>query len=709
MTQMGVILGTAAYMSPEQAKGRAVDKRSDLWAFGVILLEMLTGRPTFHGETVAHVIASVLKDSPDFSGLPANTPVAIRRLLRRCLEKDSRKRIADASDARLEIEDAVSGAGELAPAAATLPVEPRWKRALPWIVAAAAVVSLIVVAGRQGRTAEPTGQALVRIDVDFGVDLADPDAFAISPDGQRLAYLAQGADGVHSLVTRRLGDENATTLVANVVRSMWNAPFFSPDSQWVGFFADRKLKKVPVEGGAAANVADAIAAGLASWGEAEIVTSLTFSGALSRVPVNGGPPVSIPGSAAEAGASVLPGGRALLFYSRSLGGISVMPASGEAVLVAKTPVAALQYVPGYILYADDTYTLGAIPFDAGRLTATGAPFPLMEGIDAFSASLNGTLVVHRGTGIANGPGDRRVMKWLDASGATDVLIDQPDAYASPRLSPDGRRMVMTIRKEGRINIWVRDLEKGAMTQLTFEEATNFPLWLDAQHVLFGKADGVYVIRVDRSGQPKRILDRPLTIESVSPDGTKIAATVRSEKTARDIVIVPLEGLGEGVRAGAPAPFLDTDADEINPAFSPDGRWIAYAVGGQGMEYAVYVRPASGASGQWLVPGSGLGFKPVWAPAGKRLFFQMGTGELMTTEYSVSGESFVVGPGKTFGSGQRLLRMGAAPTYVVSASGTRVGTLSAPPETLARNRRASHTVFLNFLDELERRAAKVAGK
>jgi serine/threonine-protein kinase len=283
-------------------------------------------------------------------------------------------------------------------------------------------------------------------------------------------------------------------------------------------------------------------------------------------------------------------------------------------------------------------------------------------------------------------------------------VDRPEAYATPHFSPDGKRLLVSIFNDGRYNLWIRDLDRGSMSQLTFDQNVHSPQWLDARTVLFTTADGVHVLRADGSGKPRRILDTALTLESVSSDGRKLAVTRRADKTARDVFIVPLEGAGDAVTAGQPVPFLETAADEINPAFSPDGRWIAYATGDQGNEYAVYVRPASGAGGQWLIQGSGLGFKPVWAPSGNRLFFQMGTGELMTADYSVSGASFVVGAVKPFGPGRSLMRIGAAPTYFVTASG-RVGTLAAPPETAAGSRRASHTIFLNFLDEIARRAAK----
>jgi len=466
-TMQGVILGTAAYMSPEQARGKAVDKRTDIWAFGCVLYELLTGKQAFTGGDVTEILAAVVMKEPAFDALPAATPSTIRTLLRLCLRKDKRQRLPDAGAARLEIEEAIaapkdSGTTQAAPASTSK---------LSWAVAAAlAVISVGALFG-WWRATRPVEHPLVRLDVDLGPDvsLGSPrgaDAI-LSPDGSRLVYVSQGR-----LFSRRLDQPNATELAGTQGAF---EPFFSPDGQWVAFFTTSKLQKISVEGGSAITLCAAPVGMGGSWGEdGNIIASLSSAGGLSRIPSAGGPPTPVTdlqsGEQTHRWPQILPGGKAVLFTANTAGtafdgaNIDVMSLADHHSKTLLRGGTFGRYLPGGHLIYVNRGTLFAVPFDVDRLEVHGTPAPVLDQISynagQGSAQLDfsqaGTLI-HR-SGGAMGAGLSTVA-WLDGGGKVQPLLAKPGAYDNPTLSPDGKRLAFIESGPGTgFDLWTVPLE-----------------------------------------------------------------------------------------------------------------------------------------------------------------------------------------------------------------------------------------------------------
>ncbi len=396
-TQTGIILGTAAYMSPEQAAGKAVDKRSDLWAFGVVVMEMLTGRQVFKGETVSHVLAAVLKDEPDWTALPLQTPASVRTLLRRCLEKDRKRRIADAADVRLEIDDApLAASGDGMRVGVPVP-QAAWRLALPWAVVgalAAGLATVLVLWAPWRKTMPPP--APLRLSAELGADVSLTfglgDAMSLSPDGAVIAFVGQKGAGDPQLYVRQLTQLQATALSGT---DEAHSPFFSPDGQWIAFFADGKLKKIAVTGGSVVTLCDAPNGRGGAWGEDGTIVFLpNTAGSLMRVSSAGGMPEPLTslaeGEFTQRWPQVLPGGKAVLF---SGGGVAAGAWDDASLVVQALPTGARtlvqrggyhgRYLPsglgsperagregGHLVYLHDG-TLFAAPFDLDRLAVTG--------------------------------------------------------------------------------------------------------------------------------------------------------------------------------------------------------------------------------------------------------------------------------------------------------------------------------------------------
>jgi serine/threonine protein kinase len=456
MTQAGMILGSAAYMSPEQAKGRAADRRSDVWAFGVVLYEMLTGQRAFKGEDVSDTLAFILTREPDWTALPADTPPLIRRLLRRCLEKERKRRLDSAADARLEIEEAMTASSAVEAAAAQSEPAPRsaWSRALTWTLAAstlglAIALALLLAPWRASRGVE---RPLVRLDVDLGADVSLPASapegasVIISPDSTRIVYVS-ASSGPARLVTRRLDQPRTTDLQGTEDAS---GPFFSPDGQWVGFFARGKLNKVPVEGGLVVPLSDIPRVVGASWGDDGYVVAAMGAGGLVRIPSGGGAatPLTDPGNEEDyLLPQVLPGGQAVLFLALRAGidkqsiqqNIEVIRVRDRRRKTLLRSATSPRYLPsGHLVYTKGA-TLFALPFDLDRLETSGTAVPVLEdvavqpvsGLAQFDVSRSGTMVYRKDPGSAVG---MTRVQWLDASGKKDTVMAKPAVFSAPRLS-----------------------------------------------------------------------------------------------------------------------------------------------------------------------------------------------------------------------------------------------------------------------------------
>ena len=533
MTQTGMIMGTAAYMAPEQARGDKVDKRADIWAFGVVLYEMLTGGSLFAAATTSDTLAGVLKTEPDMSKIPAQ----VRPVVERCLRKDPRRRWRDIGDVRMALEEGPTNAPD--------PPAPAPRRSVLLWALAGAVAILAVAAWALWRLGQPVDLPLIRLSVDLGPDAVKGSNLTaiISPDGRRLVFTTHSGNGKQQLATRLLEQAQVTVLPGT---ENGRDPFFSPDSQWVGFFADGKLKKISVQGGAPITLCDTQRDSGASWGEdGTIIAALSLLSPISRVPAAGGTPQRLPelgkGDLTHSWPQVMPGGLAAI-STASPRGSGMEDASIEAISlrsgVTKTLVAEAyfgRYLPasrdrGYLVYVHQGVLFG-VAFDPVRLELQGAPEPLLEDVAANSTdgggqfdfsmapSGHGTLVYLAGKQT----GQTWPVVWLDSSGKMSSLIATPGLYGEPRFSPDRRRLALTTTTSSGTNIYSYDLQRETMTQLTFGGHADVPVWTpDGTHIVFlsGSDYGFWWIRADGSGEPQRIFEakNPIVPWSFSPDG-----------------------------------------------------------------------------------------------------------------------------------------------------------------------------------------------
>jgi serine/threonine-protein kinase len=636
--------------------------------------------------------------------------------LSRCLRKDKRQRLADATGLRIEIEDAIaapkdSGVMQAAPASTS-------KLLLAvGAVAAVLVVFLGVTSWGWWRATRPVERALVRLDVDLGPDvslgsLLGADAI-LSPDGRRMVYASQSR-----LFTRRLDQPNATELAGTQGAF---APFFSPDGQWVAFFTTVKLQKISVEGGSAITLCDATNGTGGSWGEdGNIIAALNSTGGLSRIPSAGGPPMPVTdlqsGEFTHRWPQILPGGKAVLFTA----GAAAVAFDGANIVVMsladhrrKTLVRGGtygRYLPsGHLVYVNRG-TLFAVPFDVERLEVHGTPAPVLDQVGYNAAqgsaqldfSQNGTLIYRSGGAV----GGLLTVAWLDGAGKAQPLLAKPGVYALPSMSPDGQRLALGVRDGSGADIWVYDWQRDTMTRLTFTGTANGPLWSpDGRYIAFrAVGEGMSVIRSDGSGKPQ-----PLTQSknfqapwSFSPDGKRLAFFEVDSKTSGDLWTVPLESDNAGLRGGKQEVFLQTPATELAPSFSPDGRWMAYSSDELGT-FQVYVRAFPDKDGKWQISNSGGGY-PIWSRNGHDLFFETLDNHIMVAAYAVKGDSFVVDKPrvwseKQLGGGGML---NAAKNVDLAPDGKRIIALM-PVETPEAQKAQNQVIFLeNFFDEVRRR-------
>ena len=653
-THEGVILGTAAYMSPEQARGLPVDKRTDIWSFGCVLYELLTGRTPFDGETVSHVLASVLTEEPDWSALPLSTPDAIRKLLRRCLEKEPRRRMDSAADVRLEIEDALGSRDrdESRPSRAeTAIVSRRFMRARMALAAAAAalIVSTGVGAGVWLATRPPAPRvseltiATTPATALF-VNGVDRDV-AITRDGSRVVYVGNGGT---ELFVRSLDTLEPVSLYKGGLRG----PFVSADGQSVGFFDNTNtLKKVAISGGPPVTVAtlDGPSRG-AVWLPDTIVFATFASGTgLQQVSASGGPvtvitrPDPTRGEADHVWPEALPGGRAVLFTIIPITGgldaaqIAIFDLQTHTQTVLIRGGSHAQYAAsGHLVYAAGR-TLRAVSFDPDTRTMRGTPVPVVPdvvttggatggGIDAVVAE-DGTLAYVRATG---GMGAERTLAWVDRGGRETAMQTPPRMYQYPRLSPDGSRVVAWANDLDN-DLWMWDTARLALTRLTFSPTPTvelYPVWTpDSRRLLFSSdRDGTRNLYM-QSAEPTRSAERLTTsanlqdATAVTPDGTRLIFTETTPKTGGDVLQVTVMG------AHTVTPLVQTSATERNGIVSPDGRWLAYEANDSG-QLEIYVRPYPDVtSGRWQVS-TGGGTQPLWSHDGRELFYVSPANALM---------------------------------------------------------------------------------
>ena len=700
---VGVLLGTAAYMSPEQAKGKPADKRSDIWAFGCVLYEMLTRKRAFDGDEVSETLASVLAREPDWTVLPNTVAPAIRALLRRCLEKDRRKRVADISTARFAIDEA-GALGTAASADETI-VQPRIDAAVATALAqlrrgvrvrlalTGAIVALVVGASVGAAVwygMRPTPPRVVQFTIAttpataLTINGADGD-LAITPDGSRVVYA--GNNGTE-LFVRSLDALEPVSLYKGLPR----APFVSPDGQWIGFIDNlNTLKKVAITGGPAVTVAllDGASRGAVWMPDDTIVFATAGGSGLQQVTAGGGPvkvltrPDRARGETVHVWPEALPGRRAVIFTIGSTGGgvdatqIAVLDLQTQAqTVVVRGGVHAHYVASGHLVYGAGG-TLHAIAFDPVTMKTRGTPVPVVPDVAAIAAgnvdavvANDGTLAYVRGTG----PGAaQRTLVWVDRQGPEMAIAAPPRSYVYPRISPDGGRIVV-YAAEQMLDLWVWDVVRLTLTRLTFTPGIDsYPVWTPDGRRLLWASDreggrNLYAQAADGTGAVERLTTSPnlQNATAVTPDGTRLIFTETAPQTGDDVMQVSVTG------THTVTPLVRTPAAERNGIVSPDGRWLAYEASDSG-SVEIYVRPYPDvASGRWQVS-TGGGERPLWSRDGRELFYVSPTAALMrvgveraaswaaTTPTMLLKDGSVMTPGNNLGrnydiskDGQRFL-------------------------------------------------------
>jgi len=716
VTQPGHIIGTPAYMSPEQTRGKAVNHRSDIWAFGCVMYEMFVGHLAFEGETVSDTIAHVLQTEPDWEKLPAGVPGNIRVLLRRCLEKDSRQRLQHIGDAVIEINETLNAPANAPPLGVPEVGESRSATWRSWIVYTVAIFVIGAIAvGIALKSSTPPEQYLhptqrsviplsegqtLALSRSTPLGWAQP-AIALSPDGSHLVYVADVGDT--SRLFLRLMSEFETRPIPGTEGAF--CPFFSPDSRWVGFFTNDKLKKVSLLGGDPIALCDARSPRGASWGtDGMIYFAENQGGALTQVPAAGGAtaPLTPFSSSVETFScdrpEILPGGKWVLFSSGD-GDIAVVSPKTKETKILLNKGYHARYVPtGHLVYVR-AGVLEAIPFDLATLRVTGDAVPVVDKVllDStyetvqYTFSRNGLLVYVPGDDTA-----RSIPAFVDRQNESELLPMPAQIYGVPRLSSDGKQLAIVVGPEGKQDIYVYDVATGRPTRLTLEGNNNTPVWTpDGKRVTFLRRRhgeekcSILWKPVDGSGDAELLYSseydpRP---SSWSPNGKLLAFHYRSHPTTgHDVWVLSLEGTRE------PECIAGTEYTEAGPAFSPDGRYIAY-VSDKDAKFQIYVQPYPGKD--WVRQISDdFGEEPIWSPNGDELFYRNGD-KWMVVSISTEPE-FTNGTPKVLFEGPYNNVPGIS--YDVTPDGQRF--LVLQPEYDDSEVRELHVVT-NWFEELKR--------
>jgi serine/threonine protein kinase len=664
MTGVGVLLGTAAYMAPEQAKGKPADKRTDIWGFGCVFFEMLTGTCPFHADEVSDTLAMVLMKEPDWSRLPPSTPTTILTLLRRSLEKDRSRRLPSIGAARLEIEESRMSP----PASLALTSTPSaLMRAFPWVLSALMALVAIALAVSVIRTPRvAASNTSVRFDVDPPSGLQMPANYAndyvslaLSPDGRQLAFVAEPRVGARSMLAVRVFSADNALVLAGTEGAY--LPFWSPDGRFVAFFADGKLKRIDVSGGPAqiiCNVPTPLAAG-GTWSTDGIIVFAPNPGGLLRVNATGGaitPATDLDATRQEVGHThpfFLPDGRHFLFLATSPQGNTVRLGSLDArtseVITASESKAA--YAAGQLLFMREGALL-ALPFDAQTLKVSGEAravaqdisFTRANGAAAFSVSPDGSLAYRMGT--AASPTQLTV---VDRNGKPLRTFGMAADLTSPELSPDGSRLAVSVLDPSTRtrDIWIHDLRRDIRSRFTVNAGEDYTAtWSpDGTRLAYSASRStpyleIYQRLTNGAGVEERLLQTVGNryVTSWSPDGRYILlySGFGGSATGNDLWILPTT---EAART--PQRFLASTFNEEYGAFSPDGRWVAYE-GDETGRRDIYVVPFPGPGGKWQISTGGGEF-PRWRRDGKELFYVSGGNTIMSVAVNGSGDTFDVGP------------------------------------------------------------------
>ena len=710
-TKAGVLLGTAAYMSPEQAKGKTVDKRTDIFSFGIVLYEMLTGKKAFPGSDVSEVLARILAVEPDWKPLPANVPPSVAKLLRRCLTKDRKERLQAIGDVRVEIQEILSEADTASKPATGVALERRsvWRVGLLTAIAGAVLAGITVWSVMR---AEPPAPTITR----FPLTLPPDETFsgigrhllALSPDGTRLVYEAN-----NQLHLREMDQMEATP-----IRGTDGArePFFSPDGQVLGFWADGQLRKISVTGGEAGNPYGA------SWGADDTIVFGQGLDGILRVSANGGTPeLLIPMDSEKTegfhGPQMLPDGKTVLFtllptaissWDESQIVTQSLETGERRILIEGGTDA--RYVPtGHVVYAL-AGTLLAVPFDLERLEVTSGPVPAVEGVArAFAESTgaahagfsdSGSLVYAPETSFFQPAAALRELVWVDREGNASPLTNTLGDWETPRFSPDGQRLAVRMGDPDQ-DVWILELSRGALQRLTFEGGYR-PLWSpDGETVFLGSlrtgSSTMFSKPADGSGPAEQLTTFDNIPASITSDGKTLVFRQGSDlgtgSSGLDIGMMRLEEEGD------PEMLLETSFNEHTPKLSPDDRWLAYVSDESGRD-EIYVTQFPRV-GKWQISTEG-GKEPMWSRDGRELFYRNGE-KMMAVAISTGSELSPGRPTLLFEGPYDLKQGSGATNYDVAEDGrfVMIRTPDSPAQETSSPEQQIHVV-LNWFEDLKRR-------
>jgi eukaryotic-like serine/threonine-protein kinase len=707
ITGEGTILGTLQYMAPEQVEAKEVDARTDIFAFGVVVYEMATGKKAFEGKSQASLMAKILETDPaPMSALAPMTPPALDHVVKRCLAKDPDDRWQSARDICEQLRWISESGPQTAPAGPSAGQQKPANR-MAW-VAITAVLSVAVIAAvffYLHRT-PPIEKQAVRFTIGppekgaFGLGLSS-DTIALSPDGSKVAFSASTGNSGPQLWVRALDSQSAQALPRTENGS---SPFWSPDSRSIAFSADGKLKKITLSSGAVETLAETRPTA-GTWSREGVVLFIADNNTLVRVPESGGtvtPVTTLDASRSESGnlwPYFLPDGKHFLYFAESVakpennaifvGSLD----SKDRKLLVKASSNPIYVTEGYLLY-NRLGTLLAQPFDADRLQLTGDAVPIAEGVafnpfgsyEPFSASDNGVLV-YRGGGGAS-----LTLEWVSRDGAAQPLAATAHNYTFPKISPDGKRVAVGIEEAGGGQVWVYDTTRDAISRLTFDGTTNVdPLWTrDGKRIVFkGKGNHLFWQPADGGGAAEQLTSDQRSGNDLpgnwSPDGQELL--FMETLPVRDLFVLWLKDRKA-------QPFDTGEVGASSPCFSPDGRWIAYTSNEAGRT-EVYVRPYPGPGGKWQVSTDG-GTEPVWNPKGRELFYRSGQ-KMMEVDYTEQPE-FAAGKPKMLFEGPYMPSPRSLSDYDVTSDGQRFLMLKASEQSPGQI-----NVVLNWTADLKPKA------
>ena len=626
-TMAGAIMGTAAYMSPEQAAGKPVDKRADIWSFGVVLWEMLTGGRLFDAETVSHTLADVLRAPLNFNSLPSDLPSSVRTLIERCLDRNPHTRLRDIGEARVLLSDPPPP--ETPRETAVLPVTARQQWA-PWAVAG--LCALGAFAAWFPRPSVPLAVSRSTLVLSPAVGPSQPSSIALSPDGARLAYVSPPPQ---KLYVRSIDSFDAVPLPGTDGAS---SPFFSPDGQWIGFFAQNRLFKVSIHGGMPTFLCPSVGGpNSASWGPDGKIVFSPRGGVtgLLEVPESGGTPKPIAASDPQKGENayqwpeVMPDGKNVLFTVQTNSPtapvqiLALNRSTGERKVLVESGGYARYVASGHLVYLNGGGLIAAafdpksLHLDAGRVAVLEGVRHTLQGEGWWQLSRTGSLLY--------APGGLQMVTtrfvWVDLAGVVTPLAAPPRSYGQVSLSPDGRQIATALRDGGRADLWTYDIPRDTFTRLTFQGINNFPVWTpDGKRLTYYQGGAILSKAADGSSPEERLLEGSAL--AWSPDGQWLVM-----KRGSGLWMAAASDLSHA------RPLPETEPSDNRARFSPDGKWLAYCSDDSGTG-EVFVRRFPGPGGKWQISTNGGG-EPMWDPSGKVLYYRTGK-KMMRVEVTTEG-------------------------------------------------------------------------